>query len=403
MAEVIKMPRLSDTMTDGVVVKWHKKIGDSINEGDLLADIETDKATMEFESFQEGVLLHIGIKENETAQVDAVLAILGQKNEDISSLLEGKEKTDNNSIDPVKGPIISEVVKDENKEENIHASINESDSSRIKISPLAKKIAHAKSLDLSQIKGSGDGGRIIKRDVEGTFENTAPIISEDDEIIPVSQMRKTIAKRLSQSKFTAPHFYLNIEVEMDELIKSRKILNLKNDIKISFNDILVKGVAMALKKHPVINSSWMGENIQMHKNINIGVAVSLPNGLVVPVIKNADNKSCTSISSETHLLVQKARDNKLQPQDWDSNTFTISNLGMYNIDDFTAIINSPDACILAVGGIKERPIVKNGEVKVANIMRLTLSCDHRVVDGVEGAKFLNTLKNMLETPLMMIY
>tara|TARA_Y100000589_G_scaffold266270_1_gene257440 strand:+ start:3655 stop:4866 length:1212 start_codon:yes stop_codon:yes gene_type:complete len=403
MAEVIKMPRLSDTMTDGVVVKWHRKIGDKVSEGDLLADIETDKATMEFESFQEGVLLHIGVKENETAEVDSILAILGDKDEDITSLLDVEQTTKIQPKEQVTNQDLStpKVVENIDVKKDFYSSIK--DKNRIKISPLAKKIAQEKNLDLSLINGTGDGGRIIKRDVENNSENLALQTPNEETIIPVSQMRKTIAKRLSQSKFTAPHFYLNMEVDMDELIKSRKLLNEKNDIKISFNDILVKAVAMALKKHPVINSSWLGDSIKNHNNINIGVAVSLTNGLVVPVIRNADKKTCTDISLETNLLVQKARDNKLQPQDWDSNTFTISNLGMYKIDDFTAIINAPDACILAVGAIKERPVVKNGSIQVANIMRLTLSCDHRLVDGVEGAKFLNTLKSMLETPLMMLY
>ena len=396
MAEVIKMPRLSDTMTDGVVAKWHKKLGDQIQEGDLLADIETDKATMEFESFQEGFLLHIGVKENETAAVDATLAILGEKDEDISSLL------DADTADVKIKPTQSSPEPEE--KEIVLAPVMKASSNRLKISPLAKKIAKEKKIDITSIHGSGDGGRIIKRDIEG-FQNqpitTNQEISLKDEEIPISQMRKTIANRLSESKFTSPHFYLNIEVEMDNLITSRKLLNAKNNIKISFNDILVKAVSMAIKKHPLINSSWFNTHIKVHKNINIGIAVSVENGLVVPVIKNADFKSFSEISKETNSFVEKAKENKLQPSDWDSNTFTISNLGMFGIDDFTAIINPPDACILAVGAIKERAIVKNGNIVTANIMRLTLSSDHRLVDGVVGAKFLNTLKDMLESPLMM--
>jgi pyruvate dehydrogenase E2 component (dihydrolipoamide acetyltransferase) len=399
MAEIIKMPRLSDTMTDGVVVKWHKKIGDKIEEGDLLADIETDKATMEFESFQEGFLLHIGVKENETAEVDAILAILGEKGEDVQSLLDSDVVEVENNDHSIEPPVKVEEKSPDN------TPIVKTSSDRIKISPLAKRIAKEKKIDITNINGSGDGGRIIKRDVEDINNQTASIASDfilKDEEIQISQMRKTIANRLSESKFTSPHFYLNMEVEMDNLIASRKLLNEKNDVKISFNDILVKAVSMAIKKHPFINSSWLDTHIKINKNINIGIAVSVENGLVVPVIKNADLKSFSEISIETSDFVKKAQENKLQPSDWDSNTFTISNLGMFGIDDFTAIINPPDACILAVGAIKERAIVKNGNIVAGNIMRLTLSSDHRLVDGVVGAKFLNTLKDMLESPLMML-
>jgi len=408
MAELIKMPRLSDTMTDGVLVKWHKKIGDHVSEGDLLAEIETDKATMEFESFQEGVLLYIGVQENETVAVDSMLAILGDKNEDITSLINTEKNLESNKVDfKQKNTLDGGRNEDQLRQTDAHVTKSKvvedklDSNNRIKISPLAKKIAQENKIDIENLVGTGDGGRIIKRDIKILSSNL-----ESDEVqnqnVPLSQMRRTIANRLAESKFSAPHFYLNIEVEMDELIKNRTIINQNNNLKISFNDILVKGVAMAIKKHPIINSSWEVNSIQFHKNINIGVAVSLTNGLVVPVIKNADHKSCMQISDETNMFIQKARENKLQPEDWSSNTFTISNLGMYGIDDFTAIINQPDACILAVGAIKERAIIKNGEVVSANIMRLTLSCDHRVVDGVEGAKFLSTLKTMLETPLMML-
>ena len=409
MAEIITMPRLSDTMTDGVVVKWHKKVGDKVKEGDLLADIETDKATMEFESFQEGVLLHIGVQENETAKVDAVLAILGEEGEDITPILSTNQKADN--TEEVKEEVIDVNTEispksDVTIKKESPSEVMSSGKKLIKISPLAKKIAKEKNIDIVNIQGTGDGGRIIKRDVENFNVNTINIgedqvLSLSDKEIPISQMRKTIASRLSESKFTAPHFYLNIEVEMDALIESRKLINIKNDVKISFNDILVKAVAMAIRKHPDINSSWFDSHITLHKDINIGIAVSVDNGLVVPVIKNADIKTFSSISEETNVFIQKAKENKLQPVDWESNTFTISNLGMFGIDDFTAIINPPDACILAVGAIKERPIIKNGSIVKGNIMRLTLSCDHRLVDGVVGSKFLNTLKDMLESPLMM--
>ena len=404
MAEIITMPRLSDTMTDGVVVKWHKKIGDKIQEGDLLADIETDKATMEFESFQEGYLLHIGIQENETAAVDSVLAILGEEGEDVSSLLDLKN-IDNQNSDPLPNSVV-EVPQKLEVPQKVDSFNTQNNTDRlIKISPLAKRIAKEKKLDITTIKGSGDGGRIIKRDVNNVTNtvtelgNVKSLLIDQD--IPVSQMRKTIANRLSESKYSAPHFYLNIEVEMDPLIENRKLMNTKNEVKISFNDILVKAVAMAIRKHPNINSSWFGDHIKLHQEINIGVAVSVDNGLIVPVIKHADNKSFLEISHETTVFIQKAKDNKLQPSDWESNTFTISNLGMFGIDDFTAIINPPDACILAVGAIKERPVVKDGDIVKASIMRLTLSCDHRLVDGVVGSKFLNTLKNMMESPLMM--
>ena len=409
MAEVVKMPRLSDTMTEGVVVKWHKKVGEIIKEGDLLADIETDKATMEFESFQEGVLLYIGVQENETAEVDAVLAILGDKNEDITTLLDGniaskKEIKIEDSVASIESNE-SEKISQSNEILLKNRGGDSSIESRIKISPLAKKIAIDNNIDLTNISGTGDGGRIIKRDLDKITAHHQDVIVNHDKLkseeVPVSQMRKTIASRLSQSKFTAPHFYLNIQVNMDNLIESRNLLNKKNDVKISFNDILVKAVSMAIKKHPLVNSSWHNDHIKLHKDVNIGVAVSVDNGLLVPVIKNADIKSFSAIAQETKLFVQKANDNQLQPNDWEGNTFTISNLGMFGIEDFTAIINSPDACILAVGAIKERPVVKDGKIVPGNIMKLTLSCDHRIVDGVIGAKFLQTLKDMLESPLMM--
>ena len=405
MAEVIKMPRLSDTMTDGVVAKWHKKIGDVIKEGDLLADIETDKATMEFESFQEGVLLYIGVKENETAEVDSILAILGEKDEDITTLLDSVSNASVNVDEDLEPEEIIPKTVFEVPKISIPVDTNSSQDiqKRIKISPLAKKLAKEKNINISLIAGTGDLGRIIKRDIEnfdGTKSTSANVQLEAKEI-PISQMRRTIASRLSTSKFTAPHFYLNMEVEMDNLMKERTLINSKNNIKISFNDIIVKAVAMALKKHPDINSSWFDSYIKFHQNINIGVAVAIENGLIVPVIKNADFKSLSDISNETNTFVEKAKENKLQPSDWEGNTFTISNLGMFGIDDFTAIINPPDACILAVGAIKRKPVIKDDIIVPGNIMKLTLSCDHRVVDGVMGAKFLSTLKNMLESPLLM--
>ncbi len=416
MAEIVKMPRLSDTMTDGVVVKWHKKIGDKIEEGDLLADIETDKATMEFESFQEGYLLHIGVEEGNTAQVEHVLAILGDKNEDIKGLLNNSNSSKSTEEELVNNDIIVDSkqeikpIKTNNlkpSDTDTSTNISESNSDkRLRISPLAKNMAKDRNLDISAILGTGDGGRIIKRDIENVNISTLPSsigLDMESEDIPLSQMRKTIASRLSQSKFSAPHFYLGLDVNMDGLMEERKLMNNKNNTKISFNDIIVKAVSMAIKKHPIINSSWFETYIKLNKEINIGIAVSVENGLVVPVIKNADLKSFSEISEETKIFIEKAKNNKLQPQDWESNTFTISNLGMFGIDEFTAIINPPDACILAVGGIAEKPIVQDGKIVPGHVMRLTLSCDHRLVDGVEGSKFLNTLKNMLESPLMMFF
>ena len=402
MAEVIKMPRLSDTMTDGVVAKWHKKVGDVVKEGDLLADIETDKATMEFEAFQEGVLLHIGVAETESAPVDSILAILGEKGEDVSNLLDSNNESE-------------ETPKKEEK--NISSPANNSDNSSfetpkksadnllIKASPLAKKIAKEKGIDISQIKGSGENGRIIKRDLNNfnTKNTEEKIVSTNDMTMqPLSQMRKTIASRLSQSKFTAPHFYLTSEVDVENLISLRQNINQTLDEKISFNDIIIKAVAFSLRKHPNINVSWSEDNIILNENINIGVAIAVDEGLLVPVIKNADKNSILDISNKIKDFAERSRNKKINLEELSGNTFTVSNLGMFGIDEFTAIINPPDACILAVGAIKQKPIVKNNEIAIGNIMKVTLSSDHRLVDGAEGAKFLKTLKTVLESPFLMI-
>lgn len=404
MAEIIRMPKLSDTMTEGVVAKWHKKVGDKVKSGELLAEIETDKATMDFESFFDGFMLHIGIQEGQGAPVDSILAIIGAAGEDISALLNGA------------APVKAETGKSKEAEKVTEKSLpiapaataNAAGDQRLKASPLAKKIAEDKGIDLSKIQGSGDDGRIVKKDVE----NYAPtkqlpmvatytgIESYTEE--SVSQMRKTIARRLAESKFSAPHFYLKMEVEMSNAIASRKAINEVSAVKISFNDMVVKAVAIALRSNPKINSSWLGDKIRYNQHINIGVAMAVEDGLLVPVVKFADNKSLSQIASEVKVYSQKAKDKKLQPSDWEGNTFTISNLGMYGIDDFTAIINPPDACILAVGGIKETPVVKNGQLVIGNIMKLTLSCDHRVVDGATGAAFLQTLKSLLEQPVTML-
>ncbi len=402
MAEIVRMPKLSDTMTEGVLAKWHKKIGDKIKAGDVLAEIETDKATMEFESFQDGVLLHIGVAEGATAPVDSILAILGKEGEDISALLnqptskESKaapveEKT--SSVTTAAPQVVSESQKD--------------NSGRLKASPLAKSIAKEKGIDLSQVTGSGDGGRIIKKDIENfkasakSTPQSGMIGQESYEDVPLSQMRKTIARRLSESKFNAPHFYLTMEIDMDNAIEARKAIN-NSGVKISFNDLVVKAAAMALRKHPKVNASWLGDKIRYNHHVHIGVAVAVEDGLVVPVLKFADAKSLTQIGEEVKTFAAKAKEKKIQPADMEGNTFTISNLGMYGIEDFTAIINPPDSCIMAVGSIKQVPVVKNGQIVAGNIMKITLSCDHRSVDGASGSEFLLSFKQYLENPVLML-
>lgn len=402
MAEIVRMPKLSDTMTEGVLAKWHKKIGDKIKAGDVLAEIETDKATMEFESFQDGVLLHIGVADGATAPVDSILAILGKEGEDISALLnqptskESKaapveEKT--SSVTTAAPQVVSESQKD--------------NSGRLKASPLAKSIAKDKGIDLSQVTGSGDGGRIIKKDIENfkasakSTPQSGMVGQESYEDVPLSQMRKTIARRLSESKFNAPHFYLTMEIDMDNAIEARKAIN-NSGVKISFNDLVVKAAAMALRKHPKVNASWLGDKIRYNHHVHIGVAVAVEDGLVVPVLKFADAKSLTQIGEEVKTFAAKAKEKKIQPADMEGNTFTISNLGMYGIDDFTAIINPPDSCIMAVGGIKQVPVVKNGQIVAGNIMKITLSCDHRSVDGASGSEFLLSFKQYLENPVLML-
>lgn len=411
MAEVVRMPKMSDTMTEGVLAKWHKKVGDKVKSGDLVAEVETDKATMDFESFQEGTILYIGVEEGKAVPVDTIIAILGKEGEDYKSLL-----TDA----PV--AVATETKKEEAAAAPVSASApavahveTSSSDSRVKASPLAKKLAEEKGIDLSQIKGSAENGRIIKKDVESFTPSSAASTSKAANItiptfigqekyteVPVSQMRKTIAKRLSESKFTAPHFYLKMTVDMSAAMEARVKMNEMASIKISFNDIVLKAVAVALKQHPKVNSSWLGDKIRYNEHVNIGVAVAVDEGLLVPVVRFADGKSLTHISAEVKDFAQKAKDKKLQPSDWEGSTFTISNLGMFGIDEFTAIINPPDACILAVGGIQSVPVVKNNQVVPGNIMKLTLSCDHRVVDGATGAAFLQTLKALLEEPVRLL-
>lgn len=407
MAEIIKMPKLSDTMTDGTVAAWHKKVGDKVKSGDLLAEIETDKATMEFESFQDGVLLYIGVDKGGSAPVDSVLAILGKEGEDYKALLESAAKSTGGSTDTPKEEkketTLAPEKKSETKTEVVVSTSSSNGDGRVKASPLAKALAKNKGINISQVKGTGDGGRIIKKDIENFKggSSAASTATESFTEVAVSNMRKTIARRLSESKNGAPHFYLTMSINMDQAIATRKAFTEMTGEKISFNDMVVKAVAMALRKHPAVNSSWLGDKIRYNNHIHIGVAVAVPDGLVVPVVKFADHKSFTEISTEVKTFAAKAKDKKIQPADMEGNTFSISNLGMYGIDNFTAIINPPDACILAVGGISEEPVVKDGAIVPGNIMKVTLSCDHRVVDGATGSEFLRTFKLMMENPVLM--
>ncbi len=426
MAELVRMPKMSDTMTEGVLVKWHKKVGDFIKNGELVAEIETDKATMEFESYQEGTLLYRGIEEGKTAPVDSILAILGKAGEDFKPLLEEAQKKSAAAPAEVKKEVVAEkpmvdAAKPQPKTPAVQPIVathnsellaqNSTDANgRLKASPLAKKLAGEKGIDLSMLKGTGEHGRIVKRDIDwfkpsGFAASSGMNLQnarESFEEIPVSQMRKTIARRLSESKFTAPHFYLTMDIDMEECTKARESINAVASAKISFNDLVIKAVAASLQQHPAVNSSWLGDRIRINHHIHIGVAVAVEDGLLVPVVRFADQKTLSQINGEVKTFAQKAKDKKLQPQDWEGNTFTISNLGMFNIEEFTAIINTPDACILAVSAIKQIPVVKNGNVQPGQVMKVTLSCDHRVVDGVTGAKFLNTLKGFLENPVVLL-
>jgi len=408
MAEIIRMPRLSDTMTEGTVAKWHKKVGDAISEGDLLAEIETDKATMEFESFQEGVLLHIGVGESATAPVDCILAILGEEGEDVKAMIEADATP---AAEEVKEEKPAATPVQETKVETpkatpapTHVVATKSVDGRTKASPLAKRLAEEQGVDITKVAGSGDGGRVVKRDVDNYQAPATNAVAYQESYTeePISQMRKVIARRLAESKFSAPHFYLSISVDMDNAMAARKAINALPDTKVSFNDLIVKASAMALREHPTVNSSWRGDVIRRNQHVNVGVAVAVDDGLLVPVVRYTDTKSLSDISAEVKDFAQRAKDKKLQPADWEGSTFTISNLGMFGIDEFTAIINTPDACILAVGGIKQVPVVKDGQVVPGNVMKLNLSCDHRVVDGASGAVFLNTLKTYIENPVTML-
>ena len=398
MAEVIRMPKMSDTMEEGIIARWLKKEGDTVQAGDVLAEVETDKATMELEAYEDGTLLHIGVPEKAAAAVNGIIAIIGEPGEDISTLLQDAQQQ----------PPTAETVTttDAPAETPAEASApptsTQPTATRILASPLAKKLAQTHGYDLATIQGTGPQGRIVRRDVEGlaTSPTVSPTVGhEAHEDKPISSMRKTIAQRLSESKNSAPHFYLTVQIAMDQLVAARPGLNA--ELKISFNDFIVRAVALALRQHPAINVAWLGDKIRHHQHIHIGVAMAVDEGLLVPIIRFADNKSLTQIATETKALRQKALQKQLQPQDWTGSTFTISNLGMMGIESFTAIVNPPAACILAVGAIQTIPVVRDGAIVPGQVMKVTLSCDHRAVDGAVGAAFLQTLKDLLESPLKM--
>ncbi len=437
MAEIVRMPKMSDTMTEGVVAKWHKNVGDTVKSGELVAEIETDKATMEFESYQEGTLLYRGVEEGKAIPVDGILAVLGKPGEDYKALLESEkskqhaaaEKTPAKKEESEKAPAKEQKPAEQKPEPAVAvqkpapspkpsqpAPVQEANIPEgLKASPLAKRLAGEKGIDLSRVKGSGDNGRIVKRDIDwykpgmnvnGGYGMAAvsqsAVLEESYDEIAVSQMRKTIAKRLSESMYTSPHFYLTIEMDMDNAISARESINAVTESKVSYNDFVIKAAAAALRRHPKVNSSWMGDHIRYNHHIHIGVAVAVEEGLLVPVVRFADSKTLRAINTEVKTYAQKAKDKKLQPSDWEGNTFTISNLGMFGIEEFTAIINPPDACILAIGGIVQKPVIKNGMVVPGNTMKVTMSCDHRVVDGATGAEFLRTFKGLMENPVILL-
>lgn len=422
MQEVILMPRLSDTMTEGVIAEWHKKVGDSVKKGDLLADVETDKATMELESYKEGKLLYVGANKGDKVPVNALLCIIGEEGKvDVNKIVAAAKggATESKSTQESQPAQKAEAAQPAAKAATQTAAVATeatTENGRVKASPLAKRLASEKGIDIARVPGSGDGGRITKKDVDNFVpsaggqqaaagKQAAPAVAQGQvsfEEVPVSQMRKIIAKRLAESKFTAPHFYLTMAINMDKAVESRAKLNEVSPVKISFNDFVLKACALALKQHPKVNSSWLGSTIRINHHVNIGVAVAVEEGLLVPVVRFADTKPLSQIAKEVKDFAQKAKDKKLQPADWEGNTFTISNLGMFGIEEFTAIINPPDACILAIGAINQVPVVKDGQVVVGNIMKVTLSCDHRVVDGATGSAFLQTLQGLLEEPLRML-
>ncbi|WP_089332908.1 pyruvate dehydrogenase complex dihydrolipoamide acetyltransferase [Hymenobacter mucosus] len=442
-ATIIRMPKMSDTMTEGTIASWLKKVGDKVKSGDILAEVETDKATMELDNYEDGTLLYVGPKEGEAIPVDGVLAIIGEEGADVQALLGGQS---GGSATPAPAAAEAAPVAATTSAPAPAEAAPAQNGGRIFASPLAKSIAKDKGIDLSTVKGSGENGRIVSRDLESAQPSAAPAaqpaasqsaqatntqseyiqaaLPEQPQAVapapapvaasapvaaegtytdtPVSQMRKVIARRLSESLFTAPHFYLTMEILMDRAMEVRTQLNALSPVKLSFNDMVIKASAVALKQHPTINSSWLGDKIRQNKVVNIGVAVAVDEGLLVPVVRNADGKGLSTIANEVKELAGKAKSKKLQPSEWEGSTFTISNLGMFGIEEFTAIINPPDACILAVGGIKQTAVVKDGQLAIGNVMKVTLSCDHRVVDGASGAAFLQTLKSLLEDPMRML-
>ncbi|GAB3223158.1 pyruvate dehydrogenase complex dihydrolipoamide acetyltransferase [Algoriphagus aestuariicola] len=419
-ATVITMPKMSDTMQEGTIASWLKKVGDSVKSGEIIAEVETDKATMELESYEDGVLLYIGVEAGDSVPVDGVIAVIGEKGADYQTLLKAQQGGAKASApaetkaEPIEEAKAEAPAAKAAPAAPASAPVASASGERVKASPLAKKMAEEKGFDIRQVNGSGEGGRIVKRDIE-TFVPTAasaapaaaasaaPALGQESfREEKVSQMRKVIAKRLAESKFGAPHFYLTMEINMDKAVEARKSMNEISPVKISFNDMVIKATAAALRQHPKVNSSWLGDKIRYNDHIHIGMAVAVEDGLLVPVIRFADSLSLSQISNQAKSLGGKAKNKELQPKDWEGNTFTISNLGMFGIDEFTAIINPPDACILAVGGIKETVIVKDGQMKIGNIMKVTLSCDHRVVDGAVGSAFLLTLKGLLEDPVRIL-
>jgi pyruvate dehydrogenase E2 component (dihydrolipoamide acetyltransferase) len=422
-AAVVRMPKMSDTMEEGTLVSWQKKVGDKVKSGDILAEVETDKATMELEAYEDGTLLYVGIKEGEAVPVDGIIAVIGEEGANVEALL-ARENGEGGAEEASAPAEEAKAAAPSSNGSEKAVTVADSDA-RIKASPLAKRLADEKGINLSQVEGSGDNGRIVKRDVddfkpaaktEAPAAASAPAPAKaaepaaasapatgDFTDLPISQMRKTIARRLSDSLFTAPHFYVTMEIVMDKAMALRPQLNEVSPAKISFNDMVIKACAVALKQHPAVNSAWLGDKIRRYNYVNIGVAVAVDEGLLVPVIRDADKKTLSTISSEVKDLAGKAKDKKLQPKDWEGNTFSISNLGMFGVDEFTAIINPPDSCILAIGGIKKVAAFKeDGTVYPTNIMKVTISADHRVVDGALAAAFLNTVKKLLEEPMSML-
>jgi pyruvate dehydrogenase E2 component (dihydrolipoamide acetyltransferase) len=419
-AMVITMPKMSDTMQEGTIATWLKKVGDDVKSGEIIAEVETDKATMELESYDDGTLLYIGVEAGDAVAVDGVIAVIGEKGADFETLLKAQKSESSEAAAEAKDEPAAEAKKEEAPKPSVAPAASSppattADGDRLKASPLAKKMAEDKGIDIRAVNGSGDGGRIVKRDVENFVPAATPQAAasagtastsgvgvESFREEKVSQMRKVIAKRLAESKFGAPHFYVTMEINMDKAIEARKSMNEISPVKISFNDMVIKATAAALRQHPKVNSSWLGDKIRYNDHIHIGMAVAVDEGLLVPVIRFADSLSLSQISTQAKSLGGRAKTKELQPKDWEGNTFTISNLGMFGVDEFTAIINPPDACILAVGGIKETVIVKDGQMQIGNLMKVTLSCDHRVVDGSVGSAFLITLKSLLEDPVRIL-